>query len=174
MRFLIIAFFLSIGLFANEYKKIEIIPANTNYMEESAEEFAEILYDNVVNAIAEYNFTKKSSNSMYQLQGLLLAKKQYAEDIKLIHRKVVNNPISFMKKRALDKLLIMDFNTTNVVPIIKNCTGLCDINITFTKYSINTEPNSSTFTYVFDGNSCLLSDKSSYSITQLIEKFLNK
>lgn len=174
MRIFTLLLLLSTLIFANNYKRVAVIPADINYDKESAEEFAEILYDSVVNGIAKYNFTQTVPANMYELRGPLLPKKKYQVKIKDAHTKIKANSIAFMKKHKLDKLLVMDFSTNRVIYTMNRCTKLCNVSILFTAYVVDQNSSSKTMTYQYDGDSCLLSDKSTHSLNNSIAKFLRK
>jgi hypothetical protein len=174
MRFFTLILLLTVYSFANEYKRIAIIPSNINYTKESAEEFSEILYDSVANAVAEYNFAQKVPQNMYQLRGPLLAQKKYQTEIRNAHRVIKSKPFEFMKKHKLDKLLVMDFNTNRVIHMMNRCKKLCNVKISFIAYTIGKKPFSKTLTYQYNGESCLLSDKSTDSLNRSISHYLSK
>jgi len=174
MRFLTLLILLTVVSFANEYKRIALIPSNINYTKESAEEFSEILYDSVANAVAEYNFSQKVPQDMYQLRGPLLPQKRYQPKIKNAHKTIKSGPFKFMQKHKLDKLLVMDFNTNRVVQTMSRCKKLCNVKISFTAYTIGKKPFSKTFTYKYNGDSCLLSDASTDSLNKSIAHYLSK
>jgi len=174
MRIFALMIMLSTLMFANNYKRLAVIPADINYDKESAEEFAEILYDSVVNSIAEYNFTQRIPENMYELRGPLLPKKKYQPQIKDAHSKLKHGSVAFMKKHKLDKLLVMDFNTNRVVYTMNRCKKLCNVRIMFTAYTADQNSSSRTMTYQYDGDSCLLSDKSTNALNKSIARFLRK
>jgi len=174
MRIFTLLLILSTLMFANDYKRVAVIPADINYDKESAEEFAEILYDSVVNGIAEYNFTQKIPTNMYELRGPLLPKKKYQVQIKDAHSKIKGGSIAFMKRHKLNKLLVMDFGTNHIVHTMNKCKKLCDVRIIFTTYTADLNSSSKTMTYQYDDDSCLLSDKSTNSLNKSIARFLRK
>ena len=174
MRLFFLALLLTTLSFANEYKKVAIIPANINYNKEAAQEFSEILYDSVVNAVAEYNFSQTLPSNMYQLKGPLLAQKKYAVQIKDIHKEVKEAAQLLMVQHKLDKLLVMDFSTNRVVRTMKRCKNLCDVKISFLEFSLGKEPLSKDVTYQFDASSCLLSDSSTDALNSSMTSYLSK
>lgn len=171
--FTLLLLFLTLSI-ADEYKKIAVIPANINYNKESAQEFAEMLYDSVLNSIAEFNFTQKVSSDMYQLRGPLLAQKKYHIKIRNAHVASESDPLVFMQKHKLDKLLVMDFNTKRIIYTMSRCKKLCNVKISFKEYTLGKKPVSKKITYKYDANSCLLSDSSTLSMNKSIASFLHK
>ena len=171
--FLLLSLLISVS-FANDYKRLAVIPANVNYSKESIEEFAEILHDTVVNAVAEYNFTQTTSSDMYELRGPLLAEKKYRTQIRNAHVKIKSDPVLFMQKHKLDKLLVMDFSSNRILRTVTRCRGLCSVKISFVEYAEGKEPVSRNLTYKYNGNSCVLSDKSNDSINATIASFLRR
>lgn len=171
--------------FADGYKKIGLIPADINYNKEAAQEFSEILYDAVVNAIAKYNFSQNVPQNMYNIsetvmivkdnkryKETLLASKKFQKEIKESHIKIKKDVNSYMKKRGLSKLLVMDFNTKKVTRMMRKCKGLCNVAISLVEYTPNAKPLKMKLKYRYSVDTCQLTDKSTNAINTKIASLL--
>ena len=172
MRILILLILMTSFLFSDIEKRIEVVPADINYNVEIAEEFSEILYDAVLNAIAEFNFTQKNRDEIYHISDKLLASKEYTKEIKKAHREIKLNASEYMKKNNLTKILLMDFSTDKIVQKLKNCNGKCKVQVSFVQYTLNKQTTTVKLTYEYDGAICLLSDQSTAYINQNIQGYL--
>ncbi|SFV58720.1 hypothetical protein MNB_SM-7-1379 [hydrothermal vent metagenome] len=163
-------------LYADGYKSIAVIPADINYNNQDAVEFGEVLYDAVLDGIASYNFAQQKSENMYKITKEIEPKKENSPEIKSAHIALKNDPQTFLKQNKLDKAIVMDFSTKRAAYIINNCQGICDIKISLAFYAkdLNVSSSKKEFTYKYDGNSCLLSDKSLQSLKDTQASFLAK
>jgi hypothetical protein len=174
MKIFTLLLLLSTLIFANNFKKIAVIPANVNYDIDSVQEFSELLYDSVINAVAQYNFSQTNPSKMYQIRGPFLAEKKYAQRIKNFHIALRNNSSSLMLKHHLEKLLVMDFSTNQVRRLMRRCKHSCNVTVSFTEYSLGKKPVSKKVTYKYAADTCLLTDKSMNSLNESISSYLSK
>ena len=173
MKIFTLLILLSSLLFSEVEKKIEVVPADINYKMEMAQEFSEILYDAVLNAIAEFNFTQKNRDEIYHISDKLLANKEYSKDIKEAHTEIKLNALAYMKKYNLTKIIVMDFSTNEIVQKLKNCSGTCKVKVSFMQYTLEKKPSTINYVYEYDGAICLLSDKTTVDINKNIRVYLN-
>lgn len=173
--------------FGSEYKKLGLIPANVNYDKESVEEFSELIYDALANAIAEYNFSQKSTSDMYRISDTaiivrdnkryketLVGDKRFKKEIKESHHKIKKDYLSYMKKRHLQKLMLMDFSTSKILHVMRKSRGMWSVAISISQYSLNAKPIYKKFIYKYNAQTCELADKSSVKLNSDIAGILSK
>jgi len=174
MRIVALLLLVSSLLFSASSKKIEVIPADVTYSIENVNDFSELLFDAVLNAVAEYNFAQTEEEGVFAVTTGPTASAKYAKNIKNAHKKIKKDSLGYMKKRHLTKLITMDFNTKKVNNMMKKCKRKCKTQVNFTFYELDKKPVAKKLTYEYDGKICVLTDRSTDKINHEIEAFLRK
>lgn len=165
-------------LYAGEYKKIALIPADINYNKEDAEAFSEMLYDALSNSIAEYNFSQSKKEDMYKIMPIgettLIASKQYQAKIHQVHKAAAKNPKEFLESNHLEQILLVDFSTKKILKTMKSCRSKCPVTISLQLFKTTGDPFFKKYTLQYDAKTCMLADESIEQLNSNISQLLGK